>query len=149
MSKQAISGNPGQPLEHEADRREVVRLVQRRERHVAIEPREDGLVHPRGRHELEPAVHHAMPDSDDRLAVQLAPQEVEQHAERVGVAHRTRGQLPIDDDVRTAFRGEPRRRAEPGHLPAQLALEAVRVAAEGAELDARGAGVQDDDRLAA
>ena len=81
-------------------------------------------------------MHHAVPDADDRLAVELGPQELEQDAERVGVARRARGQNPIDDDLRAALRGEPRRRPEPGHLAAKLALEAAAVAPEGAELDA-------------
>ena len=55
-----------QAREQEADRREVVRLVQRRERHVFLQRVDDRGVDARRLRVLEPAVHDPMADAARR-----------------------------------------------------------------------------------
>ena len=129
--------HPGEPLEHEPDGGEIVRLVQRGERFVTPQPLEDARVDPRGRHELESAVHHAVPDTHDALAVKFGPQEIEQDVEGLRVIRRGILERAIHHHACATPGQESRRGPEARHLPAQLALEPRAAAAERAELDAR------------
>ena len=62
MSKHATCGSSGLRSRDDADRRQIVRLVQRRERHELLELAQHSAVDQRRLGEVEPAVHHAMAD---------------------------------------------------------------------------------------
>ncbi len=79
---------PGRAREHGADRREVVRLVQRRQRDEAVEAREDGFVDAHRPVVLDAAVDDAVADREQPVLRELAVQEVEQVRDRAVVAQR-------------------------------------------------------------
>ena len=86
MSKQATCGSCGARSSSDADRREVVRLVQRRERHELLERRQHRRVDAHRLRVLEPAVHDAVADADQAVLGELLAQERDQVIERAVVA---------------------------------------------------------------
>jgi hypothetical protein len=76
-----------QALEQRANRRQVVRLVQRCKRHELVQLRDDGSVQSHGRRKVGPAVHHAMADRGHTIArAVLRLQPVEDVRERAVVS---------------------------------------------------------------
>ena len=73
-------------LEQRPDRGQIVRLVQRRERNVLFERRQDRRIHAHGLRVLEPAVHHAVADARQAMPGKLGAQERDQVIERAVVA---------------------------------------------------------------
>ena len=57
--------------ENDADRREIVRLMQRRQRDVTRKAREHGFVYPDRLAEFRAAMHHPMPHRDKIDALRL------------------------------------------------------------------------------
>ena len=139
-------GHARQARQHRADRREVVRLVQRRERHVLIEALQHGDVDGGRRHELEAAVHDAMSDAHDACRTEFRLDHREQAIERVRVGHRTRSERRIDERPAISPRRESGHGANSRHLSAQVAHGLPVDEPEDAELDARRARVQHQDR---
>jgi hypothetical protein len=86
VSKQAICGKLRRALEQHADRRQVVRLVQRRQRNVLLERRDDRRVQQHRRCVFETAVNDAMADADQPMVGEPGPDERDQVIERAAVA---------------------------------------------------------------
>ena len=65
-----------------ADRRQVVRLVQRGQRHQRVEFRQHRIIHPHGGSEVHAAMHDAVTDSRDLLAAHQAANDLHQFQRR-------------------------------------------------------------------
>src|SRR6185503_10566244 len=72
-------------LEKEADRRQVVRLMQRRQRHELLQRRQGFRRDAHRSSVLHPAVNHAMADSDQVSARESSPEERQEVLERSSV----------------------------------------------------------------
>src|SRR6185312_5789851 len=140
----------GRALREDADRREVVRLVQRRERRQPREIVDDRRRQPHRRDVALAAVHDPVPDRGERRAIVRLAEIVEQELDRAVVRiELTHGECALRKR-RTAgiSRGE-RRRAEQVVDDAGLReREVVAVDREHGELEARRARVDDEDRVA-
>ena len=68
--------------EQRPDRREIVRLVQWRQRHVFLERREYRRVDAHGQRVIGTSMHHAMSDADQAMLCQVHAQELDQMPER-------------------------------------------------------------------
>ncbi len=86
MSKQATCGSVRGTLQKRPDRREVVRLVQRRQRNELLQRRDHGCVDANGLAELESAVDDAMADGDEAMLGELRAQERDEMVERAVVS---------------------------------------------------------------
>ena len=108
-------------LGDDSHRRQIVRLVQRRQRHERIESRQDFGVDPHRRAELLAAVHDAVADGGERALPLLLLDEVEHVGNRAGVAERVAiGPVaPLYDPVLRVVRDECRRRGQALDLAAQ------------------------------
>ena len=133
--------------EHGPDRREIVRLVQRRERDVFFQRGQDRRIHAHGLRVFHAAVHHPVADPRQPMLGELGAQESDQMIERVGV-----GELdPITprllaEHLSGAVLGdEARRRMQTLGLPARNQLQLVTALGEHRELEARRARVQNGD----
>ena len=69
-----------------ADAGEIVRLVQRRERHERGQLLEHRWTHPHRPGVVDAAMHHPMADADQRRVTELLAQPAAEHAEELGVA---------------------------------------------------------------
>ena len=137
----------GQPLGHRVDGGQVVRLMERGERRQLAQLVEDLRRHDRRPGEVRAAVDDAMPDAEHAGAAVALAQPRGQRVERGAPVAHARVELGVDQALaRVALDGEPRRRADAVDLPARF--EAPRVAVRpppvDAELEARGAGVEDE-----
>ncbi|AIO71098.1 hypothetical protein DM80_6203 [Burkholderia multivorans] len=129
-----------------ADRRQVVRLMQRRKRDERLELREHAIVHAhRGRITVA-AMHDAMPDRDQRRIARVAAQPVEQERDRGIVPEGLAGRPdPVLDHVAIpAFDGEARTLVNLFELAARDRFELRRVHRECVKLDAGRACVDDE-----
>ncbi len=138
-------------LAQEADGAEVVRLVQRRERHERLQPRQDRLVDRHRPGEDRPAVHHPVRDARERSLAERAADVLEEEPQRAGVVEvRALRPAPLRDDraVRGA-RDEPGRalRSDRLELAADARHERSAALAEERELDRRRPGVEDQDAV--
>ncbi len=129
------------------DRRQIVRLMKRRQRNVAFQSRQYVLIDPDRPVVVRAAMHDAMPDRN-RIDLQLSAQP--------GACCRERGRDIADgfaliaavDQHGAIGRGDaqPRPASDAVHLALDLALQAaVLLDPEDLELDARRAGIGDED----
>ena len=86
MSKHATCGSCGERSSSDLIGRQVVRLVQRRERNVFFEGREDLRVHADGTRVFASTVHDAVADADQPVFGIFRTQERDQVFERAVVA---------------------------------------------------------------
>ena len=138
-----------QPLQQEADGRQVVRLVQRRKRDVFLECGQNGAVEHDRLRVFEAAVHHAMTDTDESMVGEFRPDESDQMIERAFVA-KLRALVPLPFPKHTsvdAFCGEARRRVQPLSLSARDKIQSIALRCVQRELEARRSGVEDGDRV--
>ncbi len=132
------------------DRREIMRLMQRRQRYVALQPRHDGMIDQHRPGMIRPAMHDAMADGH-RVDLQLVAQP------GAGDRHRGRNiRQPLRSDRSRSASGSPvgaaraqsRAAADSVHLsldlPPQPALAFHR---EDLKLHAGGTGIDDEDRI--
>ena len=100
----------GPSLQQHPDRREIVRLMQRRQRHVLVERLDDRRVDAHRGRELEAAVHDTMPDAHHPMHGEMRLQKAHQVIERPGVAdvRAVAPRLFVDDAVRAVARDEAR-----------------------------------------
>ena len=138
-----------QPLEQHPDRRQVVRLVQRRERDVLFERREHRRIDAHRLGVLEAAVHDPMTDADEPVLGEPLTQERDEVIERAVMTERDAlaPRLLVDGRAAAVLGNEARRRVQPLGLPARDEREALRAVGEQRELEARRARVQYGDRI--
>ena len=135
-------------LLRQPDRREVVRLVQRRQRRELGEPRQHAGIDPHRPVEVRPPVHDTVADRPE-----LEAAEARQPAPELARGGGKVGQLPrriAAVDQRRAISADglqPRMHADAVDLPLHPPLQPLAVDGEDLELEARGAGVDDEDRL--
>ena len=138
----------GRDLHREADRREIVRLVQRRERLVAGEPAEDALVDPHRMVELGPPVNDTVADSPKLEAFERRQPGAGLGDRRGQVGNLGRLIAALDDPGAGAVgRTQAGPDADAVDLPAQAPFERALSDLEDLELQARRAGVDDEDRV--
>ena len=131
------------------DRRQVVRLVQWRERDERGERRQDRLGHQHRAVEPRPAMHHPMADGAQRRPSSWRADEAEQGAEQVLVRAALREAPVHQRRPRGVVGEEPRRAADPLDLAMRGARQPIPLAGrEQRELDGGGAGVERQDRAA-
>ena len=133
------------PREQRTDRREVVRLVQWRERHQLFELREDRGVDPHRLREGGAAMHDTMAYRTQHVRGERIAQVADQELHRAVVAERV---IPRALGQRRPGR-VPRQEPGPGRealeLPALHERRLARPQREERELEARRAGVEDED----
>ena len=138
---------PARLLEHLPDRRQVVRLVQGRQRHELLQRFEDPRVHAHGLRVRHAAVHDPMADAHEPVAAQALAQVADQMVHGAGMAQRLAfapGLLGVDlADVVPGH--ETGRRMQALDLAAQGEIESRGIAQVHRELDARGTGVEHGD----
>ena len=148
MEGSVEAGDLRQFRDHLGDRldgREVVRLVQRGQRHQAPELRHDGVVDARRRGELHPAMDDAMAECQHRTAGQQLAPEVQDLAGRAAMVEPARGPGPFRHHrARGIARAQVRLQPEVFDLAAEQ-QGALGTSLVDGELDARGAGVEDSD----
>ncbi len=139
----------GSLRQQRADRRQVVGLVQRCERDVTIETGEDFAVDQHRTRVFGTAVYDAMADGDEIDLLRLAQPRPGSLQRRREIAHLVRRVGAVDQRFCVgAFGAQPRPRADPVHLALDQALEiAASPDLEDLELEARGAGIDDEDRV--
>ena len=131
------------------DRREIVRLVKRRQRNVAFQSRQHVLIDPHRPVVVRAAMHDAMSDRD-RIDLQLFPQPCARCRERRrNIRHGFALVAAVDQHGAIGRRdAQPRAASDPVHLALDLALEAaVLLDPEDLELYARRACIGDEDRI--
>ncbi|MNZ43896.1 hypothetical protein D3C78_615100 [compost metagenome] len=146
------AGHLGQlrrPLGDGADRRQVVRLVQRGERVEAGEPLQYPAVHPGRPGELLAAVDHPVAHGDQLVFLEEAAQELHQVQGCAGVAELAvfAPALLGEDGARRIAGDEMRRAVDALDLPAQAQFRLRLVGGEQGELEAGRAGIEDQDHL--
>ena len=134
-------------LEQPTDWREVVRLMQRRERNQLFKRRHRASINDHGLRVVQPAMHDPMADADEWHSCELGAQKRDQVVERAVMAElralgprllrRDRSVAPLGDKVGCSV--NPFDLAANGELQLAAAREKER------ELDARRAGVQNAD----
>jgi hypothetical protein len=140
----------GTTREQHPDRRQVMRLMQRRQGNKSLQCRQHVAIDPHRPREIRPAVHHAMPDRLEFHPRGFTPKEVRKVVDRALVTEldTLAPALFRGDDASSRARDEMRRSVNALDLSPQLRIElAVPVLVE-QELDARRAGVQDQNALA-
>ena len=137
-------------VEQRADGREIVRLVQRRERIQALEVGKDVGIDADGRRIREAAVHDAMADGAQRMIAEVLADERDDMRERSIMSERGAvGPSPLAQSFAARIEGfEARRRIDLFDLPVVQPSEIAAALGEQRELDARRAGVDDGDRIA-
>ena len=144
MSKQATCGRSG-AFQQPRDRRQVVRLVQGRERDQALERFERRWLHPYRSRVLESSVDDPVPDAHQAMIREVVLQEVTEILDRAIVTecHST-PRLLGHDAARRVVRLETRRGVQAFDLAPKLERELTGTLREYGELDARGAAVQNE-----
>jgi len=139
----------GHPREQRLDRREIVRLVQRRERHVLLQCRDATRVDAHRFHVLAAAMHDAVPDRHQPMMRNAPAQKPDKVFERAVVAERFAGRplLLVEHVAVAILRDEARRRVDAFGLPSRDENGVLALVGEERELDARRACVQDGDRV--
>ena len=133
------------PLEHRVDRREVVRLMERRQRHQRSQVLEHLRRDDHGCGIARPAVDDAMADGEHAGVAVLRPQPCGKRVERsAGVGDGAVQPLLGNLLALAVLRRESRRRANAVDLAARLELPLVFGGAVDAELEARRASVEDE-----
>src|SRR5262245_51876009 len=131
------------------DRDEVVRLMQGRERNIALELREHALVDQYRPIELRTAVHNPMADGDRLEVLRLTQPSAGDGERRRHVGHIVR-RVGLVDKCRAVgcFGLKSWPRANTTHLPLDQPLELVTpISVENLAFDALVAGVDDEDRV--
>ena len=119
--------NLGSALEQGGDRREVVKLVQRRQRDELLQRFEDTHVRADRRGKLEAAVDDPVADPDELVVAELLAEELPEvlHRVFVGESH-TRAPRPLSHDAAGGIPGhEPRCRRHGFDLASYLGLEVM------------------------
>ncbi len=126
-----------------------MRLVQGGERDEPFECLEHVVIHPDRFGVLEAAVNHTVPHADQPVIRQPFPQEYPEILDRAVMA-----ELAVlaprafgHGLTRPVLGDEPRRRVEALDLASHVEREIARAHDEEGELQARGAGIDDDDRV--
>ena len=139
-------------LEQQADRREVVRLMQRRERHELFEHGDDIGVEPHRLRILHAAVHHPVADRRELEAAAVRRAENRRDAPRRPSWPRLTPSPQRLLGERRAVRVRARRTVatvcRPSIWPRTTGSSAPSRSAKSEELDAGRAGVQNEDRVA-
>ena len=148
MSKQATCGMCGRGGGDRLDRREIVRLVQRRQRHQLGERGHDVGIDPHRRGEFSAAVDDAMAEGQHRPAAQQLAAELQDLGRGAAMIELARAPASLGDDRRpsasaTASVGGD---ADVLDLPAKQ-QRAVAARLVERELDARRAGIEDGDAV--
>ena len=138
---------PGHALQKRADRREVVGLMQRRERRIAFEPRKNLFVDQDRLIVLRSAMDHAVADGGRFKLLRFAQPRTSRLQRRRNILQLL-GRIGLVDQLRLVccFGAQPRLASNAVHLALEQALWPLGVGGEHLELDARGAGVDDEDR---
>ena len=132
-----------------ADRRQVVRLMQRCERNVLLQRRQHRRVDANRFAVLEAAVNDAMSDSREAMLAELRAQEGDQMIERA-IMPKLDAIAPglLAQDLPVPILGdETRRGMEAFGLSAHSQLERGATLGEERELEARGACIENGDRI--
>ena len=152
VSKHATCGSSGAPLEQRADRREVVRLVQRRERHELLEPGDHVAVEPDRRGVMRSR--RGRRDGRPPRAVIAPCVAREQVRSMCAIAPSWPSFAPSLPALLApaARRRRPSRRSAarcrcPSIWPRTTSSSSAPRVGEERELDARRAGVEDEDRV--
>src|SRR5438477_6425174 len=138
-----------QSLEQRTYWRQVVRLMQRRERYVFLERADHGRIEAHRLRVLESAVNDAMSDTDEPMLGELVAEKTDEMFERA-IMTELDAVAPclLGDDRAAAVLGdEARRRVQTFRLPARDERHAIRLLRKQRELEARRARVQDGDRI--
>ena len=135
--------------EKDADRRQVVGLVQRRQRHVTFEIGEHVAIDPDRPVILRAAMYDTVTDCRGHKFLRLAQPSAGAEQCRRNIADLRRRVGLVDQELRIGtFGAQLRPRADAVHLPFdQAAQPAVAVRREHLELDTRRAGIDDQDRV--
>ena len=131
------------------DRRQVVRLMQRRQRDVALQPRHDRMIDQHRASMIRPAMDDAMADGDGVDVEFVAqPGAGDRHRGR-HIRHRLDRIGPVGQRIAGRAAGaQSRTAADPVHLALDLPLQpALAFHREDLKLDAGGAGIDDEDRV--
>jgi hypothetical protein len=131
------------------DRRQIVRLMERGQRYQAREPIENGVIDQRRLGEIGAAMGHAVADSRGQRTAQLLLQPGDGLVQRGRyVCDRARGPSAVDQGLPVlALCQQMRVRADAIDLPLQAPHKSVAANGEQLKLDARAAGVEDQDGL--
>jgi hypothetical protein len=131
------------------DRREVMRLVQWRERHELLQLLHHPGVEPDGLRVRHAAVHHAMAHGGEAVCAAMRLQELDEvrHAAVVAEARALAPVLLPEARARRVPGGEARRRIQALEEPGKAQRELPALLKEERELDAGGARVEDEDRV--
>ena len=135
------------PLQQGADRAEIVRLVERRKRGEGLKPLDHGSVDQSWGAVVGAAMHHAVADGDGQRS-DLGAQEFDQPAQGSRhVGHLGGGPGLVDQDFAPGALGNDMRTdSDALDLALEPALQPIAPAdREQLELDARAAGVDDED----
>src|SRR5258706_5726599 len=139
-------GQGGQARPDRADRRQVVGVVQRRQRHEALEAAQDARVDQHRSVEIRPPMHHPVADCDRVDGMVLAQPAAGVLQRRWHVGHLGRVQLAIDRRAALDLGAQPWLRPDAVDLALDPAAEqALVLGGEHLELDARGARIDDQD----
>ena len=150
MERGVEAGNLGQPRPVDHDRPDglqIMRLMERRERDVALQAVENLLRHENGLIEVRAAMHDAVADCD-RMDVKLVAQPRARRMQRGrNVGHCFRGIRSLDQNLAFGrLRGQVRLCSDTFDLAFKLAAEgAGLIDAEELKLDARGPGICNKD----
>ena len=101
------------PLADRSNRRQIMWLVQRRQRRQIVQLRQHGIVNPHGGDKLDPAMNHPVPDGDEAMTAQPGLALLDNYAERLLVIDRSTAiQIALLDD----FPARPRNTSR-GRVP--------------------------------
>jgi hypothetical protein len=135
-------------FEQSGHRRQVVGLMERRQRDEALESLDRLGLDSHRRHELQAPVDDPVPYPPEPPTCQEVLQELAEIFDRpVMTKGRSRPRLFSDDTSGGVARCEARRHVQALDLASELQGEVVLIFGEDGELDARGAGVQNEDRV--
>ena len=137
------------PLEQHANRRQVVRLMQRRERRQRAESLHDAGIHQDRLRESGTAVDHTMAHPCQPILGHFPAKKAGQVLEGAVVTE-VRPVTPgflVDHAARPVLCHEARARVQLFGLPAHHQIELVTACGEERELDGRGSGVDDKDGI--
>ncbi len=123
---------PGPPRGDGADRHQVVRLMQRRQRDERSQLLDDGCVHPHRRSVIGAAVHDAVSNRGEPRAARRGLQPVEQEFKRALMLRRRvfAPVVPARDGASRIPRAKPRPAVKLLQVPTQLRFELAAVADE-------------------
>jgi len=142
-------GRVGHAFEDYFDEREVVRLMERRERDELFQIDEDLLIHARGFEVMHSSVHDAMPHSDE---CHVAPVFAQESGEMFDgpLMPQFDAVIPMlfaDDLAVTGFADEMGRSVEPFDLTPKGQVESTVSPSEDRKFEAGGTGIENQNRI--